>query len=76
MVTALRAGSPPLPTERSFRLPESARAPVQGGREARPEAALVARTPMKAPSPAPAEQAEGPSPQRPQRPGSLVDIRV
>ena len=82
MVTPLRPGPPQIPTERSLRLPEGARVPVQGRADLRPEPGQAIRTPAQGLSPATAAQdgrAAAPdraAPVRMARPGSLVDIRI
>ena len=82
MVTPLRAGAPPFPTERSLRLPEGAQAPVQGRGDQRPEPGIAVRTPAQglaaagAGPEAKAAAADPTAPVRMPRPGSLIDIRI
>jgi hypothetical protein len=82
MVTPLRTGAPPVPTERPPSLPETARTPVQARADLRPEPGLAVRTPAQGLSPASVGQdgravaADPAAPVRMARPGSLVDIRV
>ena len=82
MVTPMRAGAPPFPTERPLRLPEGAQAPVQGRKDLRPEPGITVRTPAQDLSTATSGQevksaaADPATPARMPRPGSLIDIRV